>query len=208
MGPKVGRRRRAATGLHVELFGRQRARHNGPVDQRVVFGQSVEALWKSCGPNPPQEVVRAFTDSGIDVRKRFVVAYPAEQYATLMAKLAEARFPQAGPDERYLLLGRAFMEGYQQTMMGRALLKLLAVLGPRRVLHQTTRSFRSANNYSRAEVTELGPRHFRMVVHPVHHPGWHVGLVTAGLEIAGGKNVRMQLASLERDEASFDITWE
>jgi len=178
------------------------------VEDRVVFAQSVEALWKSCGPDPTPEVVRAFLDSGFDVRRKLKVAYPAEQYSTLMAALAQARFPEAGPDERFLLLGRAFMEGYQQTMMGRALMKLLAVLGPRRVLMQTTRSFRSGNNYARAEVKELEPRHFQMVVSPVNHPGWHVGIVTAGLQHAGAKNVRMDLASRQGDEATFDIRWE
>ena len=178
------------------------------MEERVVFGQSVEALWKSCGPDPGPELLRVFIDSGFDVRKRLSVAYPAEQYADLMARLAEARFPHANPDERFLLLGRAFMEGYQQTVMGRALLKLLAVLGPRRVLKQTTRNFRSANNYSRAEVEEVSPRHFRMVVSPVNHPGWHVGIVTAGLQIAGAANVRMDLASRQGDEATFDIRWD
>lgn len=168
----------------------------------------MEALWKSCGPDPSPEVVQAFLDSGFDVRKRLHVAYPADQYSTLLAKLGEARFPQASPEERFLLLGRAFMEGYQQTLMGRALLKLVSVLGPRRVLMQTTRSFRSGNNYARAQVEEIGPRHFRMVVAPVHHPGWHVGIVTAGLEHSGAKSVRMDLAKKEGDEATFDIRWE
>lgn len=178
------------------------------MEERVVFGQSVEALWRSCGPDPDPQVVQAFLDSGIDVRKRLQVAYPAEQYSTLMARLAEARFPQASPDERFLLLGRAFMEGYQQTLMGRALLKLLSVLGPRRVLMQTTRSFRSGNNYARAQVEEVAQRHFRMMVSPVNHPGWHVGIVTSGLQHAGAKNVRMELASQNGDEATFEITWE
>lgn len=173
-----------------------------------MFGQSVEALWKSCGPSPGPAIVKAFTDSGIDITKKLAVAYSAEQYAALMARLAEARFPEAGPDERFLLLGRAFIEGYQQTMIGRALLRLLSVIGPRRVLLQTTRSFRSANNYSRADVKELEPRHFQMVVSPVNHPGWHVGIVTAGLQVAGAKNVKMELASRQGDEATFDITWE
>src|SRR3954468_20997363 len=138
-------------------------RHNARVEERVVFGQSVEALWKSCGPSPGREVIQAFLESGFDVRKKLSVAYPADQYAALMARLAEARLPQAAPDERFLLLGRAFMQGYQQTLMGRALMKLLSVLGPRRVLMQTTRSFRSGNNYARATVEEVAPRHFRMV---------------------------------------------
>src|SRR5689334_21724257 len=86
-------------------------RHNDRVEERVVFAQSVEALWKACGPSPAPEVVQAFLDNGFDVRKRLVVAYPADQYSKLMARLAEVRFPNAGPDERFLLLGRAFMEG-------------------------------------------------------------------------------------------------
>lgn len=178
------------------------------MEERVVFGQSVEALWRSCGPDPDPKVVQAFLDSGIDVRKRLSVAYPADQYSTLLAKLGEARFPQASPEERFLLLGRAFMEGYQHTLMGRALMKLLSVLGPRRVLMQTTRSFRSGNNYARAQVEEVGPRHFRMVVSPVNHPGWHVGIVTSGLQHAGAKDVRMDLAKQQGDEATFDIRWE
>lgn len=178
------------------------------MEERVVFGQSVEALWKSCGLSPAPEIVQVFVDSGFDVHKKLAVAYPADQYSALIAKLAEARFPNAGPDERFLLLGRAFMEGYQQTLMGRALLKLLSVLGPRRVLMQTTRSFRSGNNYARATVEEVAPRHFRMVVAPVNHPGWHVGIVTTGLQHAGAKNVRMDLASHQGDEATFDIRWD
>jgi len=177
-------------------------------EERVVFGQSVEALWKSCGSDPGKEVLQAFVDSGIDPTRRLAVAYPVAQYTALMARLAAVRFPDASPGERFLLLGRAFIEGYQQTMMGRALLRLMAVLGPRRVLSQATRNFRSACNYSRAEVKELGPCHFEMMVYPVANPGWHVGIVTAGLQVAGAKNVRMDLTSHMGEEATFDIRWE
>jgi uncharacterized protein (TIGR02265 family) len=47
-----------------------------------------------------------------------------------------------------------------------------------------------------------------VVVSPVNHPGWHVGIVTSGLQVAGAKNVRMDMASHQGDEATFDITWE
>jgi uncharacterized protein (TIGR02265 family) len=176
--------------------------------ERVVFAQALEALVKSCGAHPDPKWLQAFADAGIDLKRKLPIAVPYEQYIELLQRLATARFPDAPDQEKFTLIGRAFMEGYRETMMGRALMALIAVLGPKRMLLQATRSFRSANNYSEVRSTELAPKHFSLVITPARHPGWYIGLLTSGLAIAGAKNVRMELKSHVNEEAVFEIRWD
>jgi uncharacterized protein (TIGR02265 family) len=100
------------------------------------------------------------------------------------------------------------MEGFQDTLMGRAMIKLVTVLGPKRMLLTATRNFRTANNYSEAKATELGPNHFELAISPVKHPGWFHGIMVTGLLVTGAKNPRMELKSHVGEEATFDVRWE
>lgn len=175
--------------------------------ERVVFSNSFEGLLRAMGPNPSPEVLAAFRDHGVDIGRPLATAYPLSAYVGTLERLTRLRFGDAPAGEAYFAMGQAFLEGYGTTLMGKALLGMLRVLGPKRVLMTSTRNFRTANNYTETRVTELGDRHFQLWMYPVKYEGFYRGILTAGLRIAGAADVAVTVTSQQGEEVTYDIRW-
>ena len=100
------------------------------------------------------------------------------------------------------------MEGFRETMLGRAVLSLLRVLGPRRALGRATQNFRSSNNYTETRLTELGPRHFELWLNEVGSlPTFSAGLIHGGLKVSGARDIRIDLAGYDGHACTYHIQW-
>src|SRR5947209_2181968 len=125
-------------------------------EPKVVFGPSVEALLRAFGPPFDPRALAALKSLGVDP-ERPMAAYPLELYMQMLAALVNVHFPGMAEDAQYFEMGRAFIRGFERTLIGRAQLGVLRLIGPRRTLERLTRSFRAANNYALAELQVLEP---------------------------------------------------
>jgi len=179
----------------------------GGQDERVVFAASVEALLRAFGPPWRPGAREALLKLGIDPEQAPRAAYPLSLYMQLLAALAEIHFPDAIEDERYFQMGQAFIRGFERTLIGRAQLSLLQLIGPRRTLDRLTRSFRNANNYTTANLRELAPKHFEIEFGFVQIPGFYRGVLDAGLRAVGANDLSVELAKREALAATFTVRW-
>ena len=104
-------------------------------------------------------------------------------------------------------MGQAFIRGFERTLIGRAQLSLLQLIGPRRTLDRLTRSFRNANNYTTANLRELAPKHFEIEFGFVQIPGFYRGVLDAGLRAVGANDLSVELAKREALAATFTVRW-
>ena len=58
--------------------------------------------------------------------------------------------------------GADFLEGYLNTLMGRANLNFAKLIGPSRAICRSARTWRQANNFTQVEVIERDPRCFEL----------------------------------------------
>lgn len=174
-------------------------------NQKVVFANSMEGLWRALEPHTRAEA-DAFRKAGVDGRS-FLPAYRVEDYLEVMEACATSRFAGQPPLEQFTAVGRLFFGGYEKTLVGQALMAMLKVLGPRRTLERMTRNFRTANNYSEAEVEALGPNHHRVRLKHVKHPGFYRGLILSGVERAGAREPRVDFLGHEGDVATYEVRW-
>lgn len=176
-------------------------------EPRVVFGPSVEALLRAFGPPWKPGALEALRKLGLDPEKPVQAAYPLETYMQLMETLSRIEFPELDGEARYLQLGHAFIRGFERTFIGRAQLGLLRLIGPRRTLARLTRSFRTANNYSEANLRELAPNRFEVSFAFVQHVGFYQGVLEAGLREVGAKDLVVSLASRVGLSATYQMRW-
>ncbi|MBS2030996.1 MAG: DUF2378 family protein [Deltaproteobacteria bacterium] len=179
----------------------------GGHDERVVFGASVEALLRAFGPPWKPGAREALVKLGIEPEQPPRAAYPLELYMQLLKSLGEIHFPAAAEDERYFQMGQAFIRGFERTLIGRAQLSLLKLIGPRRTLDRLTRSFRNANNYTTANLRELASSHFEIDFGFVQFPGFYRGVLDGGLRAVGAANLSVELARREQMAATFSVRW-
>ena len=176
-------------------------------DVKVVFGQSFEAVLRSLKPLEPA-LVDGVSRLGVPPEGPFAVAYPLDTYVAFMEVVARVRYGHLDEMSAYTEIGKQFIRGFDETLLGKAMLAVIRVIGPRRTLHRLTRSFRTANNYSEIRVTELGPTEAEIWCNYVAKTGFYRGLLIEGITVAGGKNTEVDFVAQEGSSALYRIRWD
>lgn len=178
-------------------------------DELLVFEQTVEALFvRALGPRLTPRLRERLLQAGLAVDGPLLAAYPFEAWMAFLRIAAEELYPELPVDAGTRQLGVLYMQGYRETLMGRAILSLLRVLGPRRALQRATHNFRSGNNYTRTRLTELGPGHHALWMNEVGpYPGFTAGIIHAGLEVAGARDVRVEPEGHDGRACTYAIRW-
>jgi uncharacterized protein (TIGR02265 family) len=181
-------------------------------ERPVVFGNSVEALLRVLQPVLTPALAARFRQLGVDLHHPNP-AYPYELWVEALRLAMATLYPDASHDEATYRLGRAIFETYGSTLLGKALLQLLRVVGPKRGLERMARNLRTTNNYSETRLVEHGAGHFELWVNRAAFPHYFRGLLEAGLEFAGARQVHVRLlrsgaeATPPDPSVTFELRW-
>ncbi|MCU0696396.1 MAG: DUF2378 family protein [Myxococcaceae bacterium] len=178
------------------------------MDEPLVFPDAIQTLvdiWAD-----PSSARRAFAELNVQV-DRLEPAYPVGVFRTLLERTARARFPELPTDDALFEVGRASVEPYSKTALGTAIAAMLRLIGPARALRRIARTLRSTNNYSNAEVTQMGATEFEVTLDLVVSPPYEQGIISAGLTLAGARDVSVQVVKHEEtfqgERAVFRVRW-
>lgn len=127
-----------------------------PDNPAVIFGSAIEGFARTYRDRLVPSVRDEMAALGINLDD-ILPAYSLDVFERAMRRAGEAIYPDLPLSERWRRMGREFVEGYVQTMMGTAVMAMARVLGPRRTLERVVRTFRTGSNYLGAETTGLGP---------------------------------------------------
>ena len=176
-------------------------------NEPMVFSQAVEGLLRALGSRLDDTAKDHLAALGLNVRHRLEPAYPLAIWTQVMRYGSTLVAPTAPPSEQMFELGRRFVEGYSETIVGRAMLTALKVLGPRRTLERMSRNFRSGNNYTETKLEALGPTEFKLWFNQVKEPEFYRGMLSAGVDRSGAKIVEVHTLTHDATGATFSITW-
>ena len=152
----------------------------------------VEGIIRALGDKLDEKAHARFAALGIPLKGKLQAAYPRDLWWPVAHCAGELLSPHLTPPEQRRALGRRFVYGYNETIVGKALITAMKVLGPKRSLARIGRNFKTGNNYSTAEMRET-PEGIEMHVAGQPYPEWYAGIFEAAVEITGGKNVRVEL---------------
>lgn len=175
--------------------------------EKLAYGHSIEALLKAVRPVLDVALTKELQALGIDPTKQLLPAYSVDVMRNALALGARRLNPTLSTEQAFVALGRRYIDTYAETLVGRALLAAIRLIGPRRTLERLARQFRTANNYSETKVTHLAPGHSELWCNDVAHPHWYVGLVTRMMETAGATGVQVTLRTHDAAGAFFDVRW-
>ena len=185
------------------------ARSHVEAKDRLVFSHAIEGMLSRLPPEllkgPLRESVRA---AGLDLDKPLLPGYPFTTFVAVMRLTAQAAFPELPREQALYQLGRKLVDGYWETLVGKALLAVLKLIGPRRALLRTEKNFRSANNYTECRFTELGPAEFEMWMNEGEgEPSYTAGIVAAGLDAAGAHQAQVTMLAKKDGGTVFHVKW-
>jgi len=177
-------------------------------EELLVFSQTVEGLIRALGDRLDAPTARQLAEVGIDVYARLLSSYPLAVWhqATLVG--AKTMCPDAPVEVGLFELGKAFIHGYEATLLGRGTLTLARVLGPKRALQRMTRSFRDANNYTETRMVDLGPGRVELWISKVVTVEFIRGMIVAGLEVSGAKSPRVETVSVDPEGTVYRLVWD
>lgn len=175
--------------------------------QKLIFAQTFEGLLRSLSGKLTPPLVQGLRTRGVDVEQPLQSAYPMETFIEVVQYLAGALHPQLALEDGVALIGRGFLDGFGETMIGRAMLAMLRIIGPHNSLKRLTQEFRTGNNYSETRLTQCGERTYELWVNELHMPGWYIGVVSRGLELAGARGSKVELQSQDPVGGTFRVSW-
>ena len=177
--------------------------------ERVVFNSAFEGLFlRALAVDMTPVLMERLKRSGLDVSQRLLPAYPIAVWVAAIELACDAVYPTLTRDDACHRLGRRIIDGYQQTLIGRALFATLRLIGPRRTLDRVAKSFRTSNNFSEARLTEETGRRFALWMNEVEtNPHLTAGIIERGLELAGAKEARVVMRSRDAVGCILECSW-
>lgn len=158
---------------------------------------------------PP--VKEALRNVGIDLDRPLKSAYPAavvNEATRVFRRLAYAHEPD--DLKAYMAMGAATVDGYFNTLMGRAMTGVLKLIGFKRLIDRLPQAMSGGSNYTNVTVNWVSPGEVRVSLTDVEpHPGLNLGVLQRGLSHwFGGKNVKVELHEHAPPGATYRVTFD
>lgn len=180
-----------------------------PLEERLVYIQVVEGLLQHGlrGRISPRLRLR-LRQAGIDVDRPLMPAYPVTQWMHCLRIVAEESWPGVPLEQAFRNLASAHVEGYGQTLIGRAVYGVMRLLGPRRLVQRLPQTLRATDNYTEALLTERGPTTYELRMNSVLDcPGYSEALFEGLLRMGGGESPHVRILSIEDGHTTYLLTW-
>lgn len=176
--------------------------------EKLWFSQSIEGLFvRGIGKEMTPELRAQLKALGIDLGS-LQPAYDNEVVVKAIKLAGTTLFPKLKEPEALREIGKIFMRGFSDTLMGAALVQVMKVIGPRRSLERMERNFRTGGNYVRSKFTSLGKGKAQVWFNDVTGiPDFYAGIIHRGGEFAGAKEMTVSYDSPAREECTFTVTW-
>lgn len=173
----------------------------------MMFSQAVDGLVRALKPRLTETAKDEIKALGIDLRKPLDPGYTLPVWVQVMRYGAQLIAPHRSEAEQMEELGRRFIDGYEETIVGRALLATMRLLGPRRTLERMSRNFRTGNNYTEAKLVAKGDTEFELWLSSVRAPAFYRGMLMAGIGRTGAKDLEVKVVGHDEQGATFNVSW-
>lgn len=178
-------------------------------NERLVFDQTVEGLFvRGIGPKITPALKQQLKQAGLDLDKRLLPAYPVDVWERCLGLAAKSLHPGKPEAEAFRLLGERHIEGYSETMLGRALFGVFRLLNRKRRLARVRQNFRAGNNYQEALITDVGPNEVDMWLNErgmLRH--FKHGIIVGTARCAGDLEATAVLRHFDDEGVTFRISW-
>ena len=130
---------------------------DAPARKKMVFAQTVESIF---APSIARDLTprgrRRLEEAGLVLGKKLRAEYPLETVRGWMDILRQDLYPGMPRERADELLGRRMVEGLAQTLLGRALVPILRLLGPARAVRRMEENMRHLTNFTRLQMRLTG----------------------------------------------------
>jgi uncharacterized protein (TIGR02265 family) len=170
----------------------------------VIEGIFIKGLGDKLSPRLKEEIKKV----GIDLNK-LAPAYPVELVHKACKVVMPVLYPGMTEAEAFHQLGLLSLRGYTETLLGKALMQILKLIGVRRSLLRMHTSMRSGNNFLETSSTVLSGNCIELRFSDVSKmPSFYQGIIEEGGRMAHAKSIRVTTAASEPPGHTFRVEWD
>ncbi len=179
--------------------------------EKLVYQNAVEGLFvKAFGKKMSPTVRKAIREAGIDLDAPLKTAYPGEVVNRCTQLIRHGVFAHEPDDTKaYFALGAQTLDGYFDTVLGKAMTGVLRVIGFERVIDRLPQQMASGSNYQ--HVTVERPRPGEAIVTCsdwLPHAGINLGVLTrAFTHYFRAPDFKMEILKVEEQGATYRLSW-
>lgn len=175
---------------------------------QTVYAHTVEGLFfKTVRPRITPGLKEKLQLLGLDLDGK-PADLPRDKWVEALRLAATELFPSRDIEDSYRQLGRALIEGYANTLIGKSVISVLKLLGPGRAVQRMEKTLRSGNNYIEARIEQKGPAEFEGWLNECNgNPGYVIGVLEAALMHTGAKDVRVTHSGFDGHSVNLHIRW-
>lgn len=179
------------------------------MSERLVYEHTMEGLFiRGLAWRVSPALKERLRAVGLNLDRRLLPAYSFETWCSCVRLAAQFLLADLPEEEAYQHLGERMVDGFRETLMGRAQFSVLQLLGPQRVLHRAQQSFRSGNNYTEVRVTPLGTGEQEVWMNEPGFTRYVVqGALVAGLRASGAAEPEVRMEGFTEEDVTFRVSW-
>lgn len=178
-------------------------------EDRKVFVQVVEGLLRhGVGERVTPRLRERLRQVGIDLDRPLLPAYPVSQWMHCLQIILEEVYPGVPREEGFRQLAAHHVDGFGRTLVGRAMMRLLRLLGPERTVQQMVQALRTSDNYTEVRLKELEPGLWEMWMNSVlDAPGYAEALFVSFLGASGAAEPHAAVVRKEAEGTVYLLRW-
>lgn len=177
---------------------------------KIFYAAAVEAMFlRGVGRELSAAAHGRLRAAGLDVTRPIPATVPAEQLRRWMDILREDLYPGMPVPRADELLGRRFVTGFAQTLVGKATVQILRLLGPARTIRRVDEQMRQLNNFTRARLELTTPERADYHLNePAISAAYARGSVHQLLIELGLTHSRVEEVACEPPAVHLQLTWD
>lgn len=177
--------------------------------KREYYAVAIESTFKH-GPgtrlnDAQRKVLR--DEYGINAFNTMPV-YSIEVMEKALRYLQRELFPEMPSDESEALLGTLSFRGFAETLIGKAIMQMMRLIGPERTMPRMSKNLAAGTSFMEITPHKLGPGDFELRVSDVGGiPHFYKGMFNEGLAFTRAKDLKVEVATYDGRAATYRITW-
>jgi uncharacterized protein (TIGR02265 family) len=179
--------------------------------ERLIYAAAIEALLVhgQHGKLSP-ETLAELSQMGIDLSKPLKPAYSYGLWKKVLELIAQRIYAEVDRSQAYFNIGESLVMGMENTLVGRAMVAMARLVGPRRALLRIPHNSRGNASHSDIIATEVRSNCIDIVVEEYDLPAEFMqGSLHAAATISGAKTLKVEV--LQHDEVAehvhYRVSW-
>ena len=182
-----------------------------PKTEHLWFSQTIEAVFvKGLEGKLTPSIKTDFKKLGLDLDRKLDPAYPVTVVRKACQALMPVLYPSMSEEEAFHELGLSSMRGWSETLLGKALMQVLKLIGVRRSLLRMHTTMRSGNNYIETSSVVISGNCIELIFSDVSGmPTFYQGIIEEGARMAYAKNLRVTTGAGSTPPGhTFRVEWD